>query len=165
MRALAAAILLAISVPGAVAAQGAEGRVEITAQPLADTLLVWILNSAVEVPIDGVDGSLNLIPRLYAISDEGGCVEDTHMICSHRYFLAVAEEGAGGAQAVFDLGEVGEIVGARVMVGADPVHPHLALAVQNYPDHAFQYNPTLVRQKRIYVLTLDVKTLRIDPKP
>jgi hypothetical protein len=166
MRMLVAALGLALTFPAAVAAQvDSAGRMELGTQPVADSLLVWILNDAVRVPIEGAEESPYLIPRLYAISDEGGCVEDTHMICSHRYFLAVSEEGYGAAQAVFDLGEVGEIIRARVMVDRWPAHPQLKLTVQNFPDHAFQYNPSLVRQTRVYSVELDVQTLKIASEP
>ena len=166
MRTLISALVLAIAVPGAAAGQAdSTGRMEISTTLVTDSLLVWILNSASIVPIDSADASGYLYPRLYGISIEGSCVEDTHMVCSHRYFLAVGEYDLMPRQAVFDLGEVGEIVRARVMVDRGPMHPQLKLTVQNYPAHAFQYNPGLVRETRAYSVELDLEKLRIAPEP
>lgn len=166
MRTLFRAMLLAISLPAAAATQAErEGGMELSAQPVADSLLVWILNSAAQVPIDSANASAYLYPRLYGIPIEGACVEDTHMVCTHRYFLAVGEYDLLPRQAVFDLGEVGQIVRARVMIDRGPRHPQLKLTVQNYPAHAFQYNPKLVRETRTYSVELDLETLRIAPEP
>lgn len=167
MRTLVAALALALTLPAAAAAQAdSAGRMELGTQPVADTLLVWILNSAAEVPIDNEEASVYLVPRLYAVAIEGHCVPDTHVVCTHRYFLAIGDRGdLAPRQAVFDLGEVGKIIRARVMIDRGPEHPQLKLTVQNYPDHAFQYNPRLVRQTRVYSVELDVQALKIASEP
>ncbi|HYR07139.1 MAG TPA: hypothetical protein VEQ60_05210 [Longimicrobium sp.] len=152
-------LLLAVLPPAAGSAQTA-----LSARPVADSMLVLLLNDGQEVPISDLDDSPYLIPRLYAVAEEGKCVEDTHMICTHRYFLAVAEEGVAGDQVVFDLGEVGEITGARVMAnrGQDA---RLRVVVANYPRHVFRYTRHLVREERAYLIHLGLDSLRITPAP
>jgi hypothetical protein len=152
-------LMLAAFAPAAAAAQ-----TELSARPLADSMLVLLLNEGREVPISGLDDSPYLIPRLYSVSDEGQCVKDTHMICTHRYFLAVSEDGEAADQTVFDLGEVGEITSARVL--ADPgLNPRLRVVVLNYPADVFQYQRDLVRRERVYLIHLALDSLRITPEP
>ncbi|WP_420126388.1 hypothetical protein [Longimicrobium sp.] len=152
-------LLLAAMSPAAAAAQ-----TKLSATPLADSMLVLLLNDGQEVAISNLTDSPYLIPRLYSISHEGGCVEDTHMVCTHRYFLAVAEEGVAGDQAVFDLGEVGEITRARVLADRGR-NPRLRVVVLNYPPDIFQYQRDLVRQERVYLIHLALDSLRITPEP
>ena len=152
-------LLLAALVPA-----GADAQTMLSARPVADSMLVLLLNDGQEVPIGDRDESPYLIPRLYAVAQEGKCVEDTHMICTHRYFLAVAEDGVAADQAVFDLGEVGEITSARVMAnrGQDI---RLRVVVANYPRHVFRYTRRLVREERAYLIHLGLDSLRITPAP
>jgi hypothetical protein len=152
-------LLLAAFAPAAAAAQ-----TKLSARPLADSMLVLLLNDGQEVPISKLTDSPYLIPRLYSISEEGGCVEDTHMVCTHRYFLAVTEDGEAAYKAVFDLGEVGEITSARVLADRGR-NPRLRVVVLNYPPDIFQYQRDLVRRERVYLIHLALDSLRITPEP
>jgi hypothetical protein len=152
-------LLLAALAPAAAAAQ-----TTLSVKPLADSMLVLLLNDGQEVPISNLTASPYLIPRLYSVSEEGKCVKDTHMICTHRYFLAVAEEGVAGDQIVFDLGEVGAITSARVLADRGR-NPRLRVVVLNYPPDVFQYQRDLVRQERVYLIHLALDSLRITPEP
>jgi len=130
---------------------------------VTDSLAVWLLNSAVEVEVDGADDSFYLLPRLYGVWQQGGCVEDTHMICSLRIFLAVSEDGEAPAQALYELGEVGEVVGAKVVLDYGLEDPRLRLFVLNYPRDVFPYAPQLVREQRGYELDFDLSSVRVTP--
>lgn len=159
MRTLILALLLAFALPA-----GAAAQTTLSARAVEDTLLVSLLNNAVEVRIHDLDESPYLYPRLYAVSEEGSCVEDTHAVCTHHYFLAVSEDGEAPGQAVFALGEVGEIVHARVRADRG-LDARLVVTVLNHAATAFDYQDDLVREERVFSIALDLDTLRISAEP
>ncbi len=159
MRTTVLALFLAFALPA-----GAAAQTTLSARPVTDTLLVWLLNNAVEVPIHNLDESPFLYPRLYAVPEEGSCVEDTHAVCTHHYFLAVSEDGELPGQSVFALGEVGEILQARVQADRG-LDARLVVTVLNYASTAFQYEDDLVREEYLYSIALDLHDLRISAVP
>jgi hypothetical protein len=154
------ALLLAL-VPAAARAQ----NTGFTPRPVADTLAAWLLSQSEEVEIEDGDDSFLLRPRLYGVWEQGSCVEDTHMSCSARYYLAVSEDGAAPRVALFELGSVGEVLSAKVDLANGLEDPRLLVSVLNYPDDVFQYAPNLVRERRVYHVDFDLDSVRIIPAP
>ena len=86
---------------------------------------------------------------------------ETEVTCSFRYFLAVSDGSLGVSGNVYDLGEVGEITDVRWLESADSNVDKLRLEISNYPTHAFEHNPKLIRKTRIVELDISLKSLKI----
>jgi hypothetical protein len=160
MRALLSAALLCVLLSDAAAAQGPG---PLRPERIDDEVLVRILNAGAELDIDGLSEEEipPLLPRLYAVPEEGDCVPETHLICGFRYYLAVSEDGDGPEQAVFSLGLLGEITFARFLPGEGSDPPRLRLTVESYPSFALERNAALPREQAVYVAVLGVKELRV----
>lgn len=156
--------LLCALLPHPVAAQGLGPP---RAERIADSLLVRILNDGAELDIDGLseEDVPPLTPRLYAVPAEGDCVPETHLVCGFRYFLAVSGDGESPEQAVFSLGLLGEITFTRFLPSAGDEPPRLRLTIQNHPSFVFERNPNLPRRQAVYLVTLDLRQLRIAREP
>ena len=159
-------LLLALfcTLPGAAAAQGLGPP---RADRVADTLLVRILNDGAELDIDGLseDEVPPILPRLYAVAVEGDCVPETHLICGFRYYLALSGDGEAPEQAVFSLGVMGDLTFARFLPAAGDEPPRLRLTIENYPSYVFERNPRLTPRQAVYLVTLDLREIRIAPEP
>src|SRR5690606_10176786 len=109
--------------------------------------------------------------RLYSLDDlsDGGddsweyCAPEmeTEVVCSFRYFLAVHDGSLGVTGAVYDLGHVGEITSIERLKSADGGSDRLRVQVANYPAHAFKLNSKLVKQTKVFELTVNMESLQI----
>lgn len=157
-----AVLLLALSCGLLAGPAAAQEPAPLRATPVTDSLLVRILNDGVVQEIERPRGPPTYLhPRLYRVREEGGCVEDTHMVCGYWYYLAVSEDGEAPRQAVFDLGWIGEVVGAELLAGRGPDRPRLRLTLANYPSHVFRYQRNLVLREAVYLVDLGVDELKI----
>jgi len=136
---------------------------QLQPQLLDDQLLVRILNSAVMQNLNALQPSLPkaLSLRLYAVPVQGPCVRHTHWICSYEYYLAVSEHDEAPAQAVYSLGDVGEIVSVRWMPGTVGDRAILRVSVTNYSMTALRRESTLRREERRFTVDVTVDTLSI----
>ena len=137
----------------------------LTPRPVADELLVDILNSATLQELNNLRGPSphQLSLRLFAIAQTGSCIPHTHQICARHYFLAVSEFDELPEQAVFDLGTVGELRNIEWLRDERMNAARLQLDVVNYPASALRANPEL--QERVMKLELDVtvEAVRVNP--
>ena len=143
----------------------AQSRTKVQPQPVRNALLVEILNWGERQDLMALPNAPSeLDALLYSVADEGSCVPDTHAICSYRYYLAVAEAwpGVGQDAAVYALGRVGEITRAEWLEGSRPDRGRLRLEVSNYPEHAFEVNPALVRRTRAITLEVGYPPLKVS---
>ena len=150
------------SSPGQPRARGPSGKsTSITGSRIKSPRLVEILNYGFvrELSSDPPKPEQELRLRLYAVPKEGNCLLDTHVVCSHHYYLAVSsfEEGAG--EAVYDLGEVGEISNIQWLKANKPWEARLRLTVTNYPVDYFKTTKTLIRQQKDYELYISIDKL------
>lgn len=85
---------------------------------------------------------------------------DTHLVCSDHYYLAVHtfEEGLG--EAVYDLGEVGEIAEVDWLTSPRFHVARLRMAVLSYPKYANA--PGLRRATQEYEVEVSVASLRVS---
>lgn len=67
-------------------------------------------------------------------------VPDTHVVCSHDYYLAVStfEEGLG--ETVFALGEIGATAEIQWLKPAKPLTARLKIRVVSYPEEYLKSN-------------------------
>ena len=92
----------------------AEELINLNAEKVKNPTLVKILNSAKLQELNALPSAKRwgrqLGIRLYSKEISGSCIPETHMICSHQYYLAVSKYDEAPEQAVYDLGTVGEII-------------------------------------------------------
>lgn len=99
--------------------------------------------------------------RLYAVPKEGNCIPDTHVVCSHRYYLAVSAFEDGMGEAVYDLGEVGEIDDIHWLQSDEPLTARLKLRVTNYPVEYFKTTKSLIKRQKNYELYIRIDKLLV----
>jgi hypothetical protein len=163
--AISIALLLTYSRPlAAQSTRGSGGSLAIKSKPVRVEPLVEILNYGRVRELNSEnarDQELRL--RLYEVPREGDCVPDTHVVCSHHYYLAVStfEEGLG--ESVFDLGEVGAIAEIQWLKSGKPGAAHLKIRVVNYPEEYFKSNAALIKKERSYELEITVENLVAKP--
>lgn len=140
-------------------------KISITAKRITSPKLVEILNYGHVRELNklpsGKDQSLNL--RLYAVPIEGSCVPDTHVVCSHHYYLAVHtfEEGLG--ESVFDLGEVGESDDIIWLDHKKDLTANIKITVNNYSNIGFEMNKALAKRQRKYELAINLESISVKP--
>jgi len=136
----------------------AQGKVDLAvSQSVSTKEFVHILNEADFQNLDSIApdrASVSL--RLYRVAEQGSCIPETHMICSYRYYLAVSEFGEYPDQAVFGLGEVGEIQSVKWLPTDGWGRALLQVEVSNYPEYAYARNPDLVRVTKSFELVVSV---------
>jgi len=99
--------------------------------------------------------------RLYTVPKEGSCLPDTHVVCSNHYFLAVSSFEEGMGEAVYDLGEVGEISNIQWQKADKPLLARLRLTATNYPVDYFKTTKVLIRQQNNYRLDVSIDKLSV----
>ena len=99
--------------------------------------------------------------RLHSVPQEGRCVQDTHVVCKHHYYLAVSTFQEGLGEAVYDLGEVGEISGVEWLPLKKELTASLRLRVTNYPEHVFDWNKALVKAQKLYEIEVSLDKLSV----
>ncbi len=163
--ALSIALLLTYSLSLATqATRRSDGNIAIRSKPVRTAPLVEILNYGRMRELNSANGrDQELRLRLYEVPREGGCLPDTHVVCSHHYYLAVStfEEGLG--ESVFDLGEVGEIAEIHWLKPGKPLTARLKIRVVNYPEEYFKSNATLTKKEQSYELEITVEKLVAKP--
>ena len=163
--ALTIGLLLTYARPlAAQSTRGSGGSVAIKSKPVRVEPLVEILNYGRVRELNSEnDRDQELRLRLYEVPREGDCVPDTHVVCSHHYYLAVStfEEGLG--ESVFDLGEVGEIAEIQWLKSGKPGAARLKIRVVNFPEEYFKSNATLTRNEQSYELEITVEKLVAKP--
>lgn len=137
----------------------------ITALRIRSQPLVEILNYAHVRDLKPELGSRqqDLRLRLYAIPKEGDCMPDSHYVCSHHYYLAVRPYEEGLGEAVYDLGEVGEISQIQWLNPDSEMKARLRITVTNFPKEYFTSNKTLIKREKSYELEISVDKLSIRP--
>lgn len=141
-----------------------QSQLNLKNRPIKNALLVEILNdSEMKELAPPLPKLPNLFLRLYSIGELGDCTPEaeTEVTCSFRYYLAVSDGSLGVQGNVYDLGEVGEITDVRWLESADSNVEKLRLEISNYPAHAFEYNPKLIRKTRIVELNVSLNSLKI----
>jgi hypothetical protein len=140
------------------------GSVAIKSKPVLAEPLVEILNYGRVRDLNSEnDRDQELRLRLYEVSREGDCVPDTHVVCSHHYYLAVStfEEGLG--ESVFDLGEVGAIAEIQWLKPGKPLTARLKIRVVSYPEEYLKSNASLIRKEQSYELEITLEKLVAKP--
>ncbi|HVO65173.1 MAG TPA: hypothetical protein VMT12_01730 [Syntrophales bacterium] len=94
--------------------------------------------------------------KLYSIPVEGSCIPETHMICSHKYYLAVSDYGEAPLQGVFYLGTVGEITQFK-WVNTARTDGIIDVKALNYPEYAFKMNPKLSKISKHYRIEIKME--------
>jgi len=97
------------------------------------------------------------------VPKEGNCLPDTHVFCSHHDYLAVSSFEEGLGEAVYDLGEVGEISNIQWLKANKPLAARLRLTVTNYPVDYFKTTKTLIRRQKNYELDISIDKLSVMP--
>ena len=145
----------------------AQSRLDLRNSRIENATLVEILNYAEMQNLNKLSDkskSSELDLRLYSVGVEGSCIPDTHGICSYKYYLAVAEQGVGLTQAVFFLGEVGEITKVQWLESSQPYLARLQLEISNYSNYGFELNTELVRKTRTLELNVSTRSIKITAK-
>ena len=140
-------------------------NISITGSRLNAPRLVEILNygEVEELTPDPPKRGQELRLRLYAVPREGNCIPDTHVVCSHHYYLAVSTFEDGMGEAVYDLGEVGEIDDIHWLQSDRSLTARLKLRVTNYPVEYFKTTKTLIRRQKNYELEIRIDKLPVKP--
>ena len=144
----------------------ANDEFEFKPSEITNELLVDILNNSErqvpDIPSDHQwPSSKNhvmtpFIVKLYSIPMQGDCIPETHMICSHRYYLAIGDYGEEPLQAVFYLGNFGEITKFKWVT--TPVRmASIDIEIQNYPTYAFKRNRELKKKTHFYRIRLYIE--------
>jgi hypothetical protein len=128
-------------------------------------LLVEILNHASVQDLNSESGERDqqLHLRLYSVPKEGDCIQDSHYVCSHHYYLAVSTYEEGLGEAAYDLGEVGEISDIQWSRPDDQLSARLRITVSNYPKEYFKHNQTLIKREKRYELKITLERLSVTP--
>ena len=84
---------------------------------------------------------------------------DTHYVCSHHYYLAVSTYEEGLGEAVYDLGEVGEIRNIRWLKSSKELTARLQLNVTNFPNEYLAWDRNLTKVERTYTLEVGLEKL------
>ena len=84
---------------------------------------------------------------------------DTHYVCSHHYYLAASTYEEGLGEAVYDLGEVGEIRNIQWLKPSKELTSRLRLTVTNFPNEYFAWNRNLTKIERIYTIEVGLDRL------
>ena len=144
----------------------AQEQLELRPTRLNNEILTRILVEAKEHDLRRPPGrtQLQAIVRLYAVAEEGGCVDGTHMVCSYQYYLAVGDLGEAAPQAVYDLGWVGELRPVAWLGPTASGRARLRVAVASYPAYVYKYSPRLSRKTVNYVLQIGTDSLDIVPE-
>lgn len=141
----------------------AQGRVELAvSDSVSAHEFVRILNEADVQDLDSIAperASVSL--HLYRVAEQGSCIPETHMICNYRYYLAVSDFGEYPDQAVFGLGEVGEIRSIKWLPTDGWGTALLQIEVSNYPEYAYARNPDLVRVTKSFELVVSVDGVEV----
>jgi hypothetical protein len=144
----------------------AEELINLNAEKVKNPTLVKILNSAKLQELNALPSAKRwgrqLGIRLYSIGISGSCIPETHMICSHQYYLAVSEYDEAPEQAVYDLGTVGEIIEVQWLQDRRVDRARINIVVSNYPLHAYMRNSRLVPKTVTYALDVGVNSLKIN---
>src|SRR5262249_250428 len=145
-------------------AQGLSGaRASITGTRINSPRLVDILNYGYvqELNSDPPKPEQELRLRLYAVPKEGNCLPDTHVICSHHYYLALSSFEEGMGEAVYDLGAVGEISNIQWLKTNEQLATRLRLTVTNYPVEYLKTMKTLIERQKNYELDISIDELLV----
>jgi len=140
-------------------------NISITGLRLNAPRLVEILNYGYvkELNSDPPKPRQELRLRLYAVPKEGDCVPDTHVVCSRHYYLAVSAFEEGMGEAVYDLGEVGEIDDIHWLQSDEPLTARLKLRASNYPVEYLKTTKNLVKRQKNYELEIRIDKLLVKP--
>ena len=138
---------------------------KIASERMSDTDLARVLVDGEEIKLPPYGKEpVPVFVRLWRVPVEGDCVEETEAICSHHYYLAVSDYGEGEAPfAVYDLGQVGEIVGLRWLPRAARDAARLHLIAVSWPAATMKRQPSLVRKTKAYDLIVSTDSLSIKP--
>jgi hypothetical protein len=130
---------------------------------LSNEVLTRILVEAKEQDLRRLPGreKIHAIVRLYAVAEEGGCVDGTHMVCSYQYYLAVGDLGEAAPRAVYDLGKLGELRPRGWLGSTASGRPQLRVTVASYPATVYKYSPKLSRETVNYVLQIGTDGLDV----
>lgn len=150
----------------------ANDELELKPSEINHELLVDILNNSErqvpDIPSDHQwPSSKNhvmtpFIVKLYSIPMQGDCIPETHMICSHKYYLAIGDYGEEPLQAVFYLGNFGEITKFKWVT--TPIRTALIdIEIQNYPTYAFERNQELKKKTQFHRIKLFIdKDIKLE---
>jgi hypothetical protein len=138
----------------------------LRATRLSNEVLTRILVEGKERDLRRVPGRdrPQAIIRLYAVAEEGRCVDGTHMVCSYQYYLAVGDLGEAAPQAVYDLGKVGELRPVAWLGRTASGRVQLRVSVASYPAYVDKYSPKLSRKALNYVLQIGTDSLDVVPE-
>lgn len=144
----------------------AQEQLSLRATRLTDEVLTRILVQAKEHDLRRLPGGRKTqgIVRLYAVAEEGDCVDGTHMVCSYQYYVAVADDGEAAPHAVYDLGKVGELRPVAWLGPTASGRARLRVTVASYPAYVYKYSPKLSRKTVNYVLQIGTDSLDVVPE-
>jgi len=132
-------------------------------QPLRmdDAFVVGLLVDGQKMPLNA-ETKDPLALTLWRLPVAGKCVPGIPAICSNKYALAVTERLQDAKQAVFVLGEVGEIDQLKVWTGNVPGTMVLTFAVNRYTKAALS-NEALRQESRGYYVEVSPQGITARP--
>jgi hypothetical protein len=142
----------------------AQLRLELKNKTVKDDLLVEILNDSEMKELKPPSPNASAVfLRLFSIGVLGDCAPEveTEVTCSFRYYLAASDGGLGVPRAVYDLGEVGEIIKIQWLENSQSDTARLRLEISNFPELAFRDNPKLLRKTKTVELFVSINSLKI----
>lgn len=186
MKVIIFSIITALSITLSCVYVNSQSQLDLKNKPIENELLVEILNNSQKKELaPPLPKRSNFFLRLYSIGEFGTCAPEVEkeVTCSIRYYLAVSDGSLGVPGTVYDLGEVGEITQVewledsksnveKVNEGnaSDVIQfvensgrriDRLKLEISNYPAHAFELNPKLIRKSKIVELEISLNSLKI----
>jgi hypothetical protein len=130
------------------------GSTEISVSRIRDNRLAELLGAgSFRTPTpDAFEGQPPVHLRLWSVSREGSCVEDTHSVCQYDYILTLLAGDLGEIPGVFLLGRVGEITDFAWTDARDPWL--VRLTVSNYPPESHRPSSPWTLTSRVVELAV-----------
>lgn len=142
----------------------AQSNLDLKNKPIENELLIEILNDSEIKELKPPSPTASILSlRLFSIGVLGDCAPEveTEVTCSFRYYLAVSDGGLGVPRAVYDLGEVGEILKIQWLENSQLDAARLRLEISDYPKWAYRVNSKLIRKTKTIELEVRLNSLKI----
>jgi hypothetical protein len=126
--------------------------------------LTKILNASEVIDLNNLSPSISkeLIIKLYKIPIQGNCIEETTTTCCYHFYMAVSEFDENPKQAVFDLGEVGDIVNISWEDSKESNKAVLNFTSYNYPVFLLETHAELKKKMIEQSLNVSVDSILIN---
>jgi len=133
-----------------------------TIAPIENSVLTEILNAGLLIDVNSYSMEIekNVYVKIYKVPKQGQCIEETNTVCSYTCYLAISEIDEFPKQAVFKLGEYGDIIDIEWGETQKQDYAEFTITTSNYPLQIAN-DQKLKITKETYSITGNTDSLRI----